>query len=285
MQIGAQQRVSFNGVADPQHDRPRNRLETGRCELWRIATKPAAATATPLRQEEWRSAVHRGIRFDVPRTTRVTWTPRVPSESRRLHYARGVRFRTGPSYHRYEANGMTHYPNPLRTRRRGAKACIAIHAVCGLVYLEATLAQEPGRVTIDAQRCLELESPDERLACFETQVDEAESRGSTAPATAGAPTPSSQQSIPTVDVAALPGQGAAADAPGQSEWVGNITSLREREPNQHVITLDSGQVWQQRGTERYPLRVGQRVRIHETRFGLRLQADGVNRYIPVERIQ
>jgi len=180
---------------------------------------------------------------------------------------------------------MTHYPNPPRARRRGVKTCIAIHAVCGLVYLEATLAQEPGRVTIDAQRCLELESPDERLACFETQVDEAESRGSTAPATAGAPTPSSQQSIPTVDVAALPGQSAAADAPGQSEWVGNITSLREREPNQHVITLDSGQVWQQRGTERYPLRVGQRVRIHETRFGLRLQADGVNRYIPVERIQ
>jgi len=56
MQIGAQQRVSFNGVADPQHDRPRNRLETEpgciaclRCASRRIATKPAAATATPLR--------------------------------------------------------------------------------------------------------------------------------------------------------------------------------------------------------------------------------------------
>ena len=181
-------------------------------------------------------------------------------------------------------NRMTRYPNPLHARRPGVMVCVVAHAVCGLAYLEATLAQEQGRVTIDARRCLELESPDERLACFETQVDEAQSRGSTAPATAGVPAPSPQQSIPTVDVAAPPGQGTPADAPGQSEWVGNITSLRERAPNQYLITLDSGQVWQQRLAERYTLRVGQRVRIYQSRFGLRLQADGVNGFIQVERV-
>jgi hypothetical protein len=179
---------------------------------------------------------------------------------------------------------MTQFPKPLHARRRGVKACVMAHAVCCLTYLEATLAQEPSRVTIDAQRCLELKSPDERLACFETQVEEAQSGASTAPATAAVPALSSQQSIPTVDVADLPAEGTPADTPGQQEWVGNITSLREREPNQYVITLDSGQVWRQRGAERYPLRVGQRVRIHQSRFGLRLQADGVNGFIQVERV-
>jgi len=175
-------------------------------------------------------------------------------------------------------------------------ACVVALAVCSLAYFEATLAQEQGGVTIDARRCLELQSPDERLACFETQVGEAQGRGSTAPPPAAAPAPAvvpapaavpaprTQQPIPTVDVAELPGQGAPADKPGQSEWVGTITALRQREPDQYVITLDGGQVWQQRGAERYPLRVGQRVRINQTRFGLRLQADGVNGFIYVARI-
>ena len=80
------------------------------------------------------------------------------------------------------------------------------------------------------------------------------------------------------------GEGAPADAPGQSEWVGSVTALRQREPNQFVITLDSGEVWQQRGADRYPLRVGQKVRIYQTRFGTRLQADGVNGFIHVFRV-
>jgi hypothetical protein len=163
-------------------------------------------------------------------------------------------------------------------------ACVVAQVVCSLAYFEATLAQDQGRVTIDARRCLEIESADERLACFETQVKGAESRGSTAPATAGVPAPSSEPLTRTVDVADLPRQGAAADAPGRSEWVGSITSLREREPHRYLITLDSGQVWQQRLAERYPLRVGQRVRVYQSRFGLRLQADGVNGFTHVERV-
>jgi hypothetical protein len=157
------------------------------------------------------------------------------------------------------------------------------HAFCSLIYLEAALAQEQDRVTIDARRCLELASPDQRLACFETEVGEAQNRGPTAPAVS-VPAPSSQPSAPTVDVANLPEQRAPASAPDQSEWVGNITSLRERAPRQYLITLDSGQVWQQQIAERYPLRVGQRVRIHKGRFGVQLQADGVNGFIRVERI-
>jgi hypothetical protein len=150
---------------------------------------------------------------------------------------------------------MTQNPNPQRARQRGVTACVVAQAVCSLAYLEVTLAQEQDRVTIDARRCLELAAADERLACFEAQVGEAQSRGSPTPATAAAPAtegtpataatavapaPSSQQSIPTVEVASLPAEGAPADAPGQSEWVGSVTALRQREPNQFVITLDSG---------------------------------------------
>jgi hypothetical protein len=206
-------------------------------------------------------------------------------------------------------------------RRRAVTALVAaIHVVCALAYVESTLAQQQDRVTIDARRCREIESSEERLACFEAQVDEAQGGGSRAPAPAAAPPPSSQQvgpppssqqveppsspqqvpppspqpvapqpsseqPTPIVNLSSLPGDSASTDKPGQSEWIGSITSLRQREPGQYVITLDTGQVWQQRGAQRYALRVGQRVRIQETKVGTRLQADGVNGYIHVERVR
>jgi hypothetical protein len=177
---------------------------------------------------------------------------------------------------------MAQHSTPLHARLRVVMVRVVTHAVCTLAALDPALAQEQGRVTIDANRCLELESPDERLACFEAQVKEAESAGSTAPVAAGVPAASPEQAIPTVDNAVPPGQG---DAPRQTEWVGTIVSLKEREPNQYVITLDNGQVWQQQGAMRYGLRVGQRVRIYESRFGQRLQADGVNGFIHVDRVR
>lgn len=69
--------------------------------------------------------------------------------------------------------------------------------------------------------------------------------------------------------------------------MGTITALRLREPNQYIVTLDTGQVWHQRYPERYALRVGQRVRIYESPWGAhqRLQADGVNGFIQVERVE
>jgi hypothetical protein len=163
-------------------------------------------------------------------------------------------------------------------------ALVAAQAICSVAHIEATLGQEPSEVTIDADRCSQIESPDERLACFEKQVEEARSRGPASPP-AAAPPPDPRQPVPTVDVAGLPGEGSPAERPRQTEWVGTITALRQREPGQYIITLDGGSVWQQRGAERYPLRVGQRVRIEESRLGVRLQADGVNGYIHVGRVR
>ena len=91
--------------------------------------------------------------------------------------------------------------------------------------------------------------------------------------------------LPTVAVARVPPQNAAADAP--SEWVGTITSLKVRAPNLYLITLDSGQVWSQQVAERYALRVGQRVRVYESKWGSskRLEADGVKGFIQVELVR
>src|SRR5262245_60209974 len=121
---------------------------------------------------------------------------------------------------------MTQYRNRSHAAWRGAMACVAL---CSCAFLEAAVAQEQGHVTIDARRCLEIETPDERLACFEKQVNEAQGRGSAAPAAAAVPppapqqvppptsqqaatpssqqtpAPSSQQPVPTVEVTKLPG--------------------------------------------------------------------------------
>jgi hypothetical protein len=179
---------------------------------------------------------------------------------------------------------MTRYASSRVTR--WYTACVAAQAICCLAHVEAALAQEPGQVTIDADRCREIASPDERLACFEKQVEDAQGRGAASPPPATVPpTGGGQQPIPTVDVAGLPAAGGSAEKPGQTEWVGTITELRQREPGQYIITLDGGSVWQQRGAGRYPLRIGQRVRIEESRLGIRLQADGVNGYIHVGRVR
>lgn len=180
---------------------------------------------------------------------------------------------------------MTQYANSLGARRLGVTAFVVAQLICSLAHTHATLAQEPDQVTIDASRCREIPSPDERLACFEKQVEEARVQGPTSPVSTTVPPAGAQQPVPTVDVAGLPAAGGAAAKPGQTEWVGTITALRQREPDQYIITLDGGSVWQQRGADRYPLRVGQRVRIEESRMGTRLQADGVNGYIHVGRVR
>jgi hypothetical protein len=177
---------------------------------------------------------------------------------------------------------MTHPHTPHSMRRSGVIAFAVASATCGVCCGSAN-AQDRNLVAIDVGRCLELASPDERLACFEAQANDAlrsERNEPDAPAPAGVPARDSQQPPPAVDAARLPQEDA------QTEWVGNITSLRERMPNRYLITLDSGEVWQQQVAERYPLRVGQRVRVYQTQWGnaQRLQADGVKGFIQVRRV-
>ena len=162
--------------------------------------------------------------------------------------------------------------SPRRHSRSRSLGCLL--ACAGLVgAIESVSGQQPDNVTIDARRCLQIESPAERLACFEAEV-------SAAPA---APAPAAPAR--TVDVAPpLPAAPAKAE---ESTSVGNITSLQAREPNRYLITLDNGEVWEQRVAKRFQLRVGQQVRVEPSQWGssYRLFIDGVNGFIQVARVR
>jgi hypothetical protein len=183
---------------------------------------------------------------------------------------------------------MQRHTNLQRSYRSRIATCLV--ACAGIVVcLDSAFAQSADQVTIDARRCTEIESPDERLACFEAEVDAARERSEAVPqasnSAAGTPPQPSQPPTRTVDLTRV--RDADERAAEQTEWVGNITSLSQRTPNRYVITLDSGDVWLQTVAERYPLRVGQRVRVYATRWGSnqRLEADGVNGFIQVERVR
>jgi hypothetical protein len=183
---------------------------------------------------------------------------------------------------------MNRYGDLQRAHTR--QICLSLLAFASLSMLAPAHAQEGDRVTIDAQRCIEIAEPTERLACFEAQVDAARENDAgraPAPAAPGAATsPQTQpQPVRTIEVPAQPRQSARDGEP--TEWVGSIASLTERQPGRYLITLTSGEVWLQKVAERYSLRVGQRVRIYNTRWGSaqRLEADGVNGFIQVERVR
>jgi hypothetical protein len=149
----------------------------------------------------------------------------------------------------------------------------------------AARAQEAERVTIDAGRCTEIESPSERLACFEAQVEAAREGDSPASTTSSAPPQSASSATRTVDLSRVRDPDARDGEP--NERVGSISSLTERQPNRYLITLDNGEMWMQQVAERYPLRVGQRVRIYASRWGnaQRLEAVGIHGFIQVERVR
>jgi hypothetical protein len=72
---------------------------------------------------------------------------------------------------------------------------------------------------------------------------------------------------------------------GKAELLDTIASLEQRNPNLWLITLQSGQTWRQMITKRYPMQVGDEVRIYPSRWGnaYRLTATRVSGYIQVER--
>ena len=153
------------------------------------------------------------------------------------------------------------------------------------------LAQDDGRVTIDARRCARIESPDERLACFEAQVNEAAEQPS-APASPAAPSattppPAAAPAATQVETARVAAQQNHDEAANRTEWVGVIAALEESRPRAYLVTLSTGEVWQQTVAERYALRVGQRVRTYSNRWGesYRLEAEGLNGFIQVGRVR
>jgi hypothetical protein len=180
---------------------------------------------------------------------------------------------------------------PNQRQWRTSAYLVTLFLMGSVIGVDRCLAQDDGLVTIDARRCIEIESPDERLACFEAQVKQpVKPQGATAPpaatgsAAAGSP---AAPPTPQVESVRVPAQQARGDEASPTEWVGSITALQERVPRRWLITLDTGQIWEQQVAERYALRVGQRVRIYESRWGghHRLEADGIKGFIQVDRVR
>jgi hypothetical protein len=196
---------------------------------------------------------------------------------------------------------MTRHHHPRRTGRPFGVTWLVMSAGCALACADGALAQNPGSVTIDARRCLQLTSAEERLACFESQVHDALGEGRERRDTARTEPPAAAETAPARQAEPPPARQAeprrdrrnrgadATEAASGTEIIGTIAALAERVPNQYVITLDNGQVWRQSVPERYPIRVGQRVRIYPGRWGssnrYRLAAEELGGFIQVERVR
>jgi hypothetical protein len=158
-------------------------------------------------------------------------------------------------------------------RIAGLTAFVAAAATIATIGIAAAQAPDPA-VSVDVSECVKLTTPEERLACFEAQVEVAK----TAPP---APAASGSQSSGAVEF------GSDGDQePEVPEIQARITDLRETVPHAYVITLDNGQVWRQTVPKSYGLREGIPVRIYYSRWrAYRLTNDQLKSFIQVERVR
>ncbi len=135
------------------------------------------------------------------------------------------------------------------------------------------------QVSVDVSNCVELTKPEERLACFEAQVEAAR----TAPP-AAAPAAASSAAA---DDFGLPEETDDDEGELPPDLVAKVAELRETVPNAYLITLDNGQVWRQKQPKYgYLLRPGYDVRIYATKISsFRLSTRQLAGYIQVERVR
>jgi hypothetical protein len=189
-------------------------------------------------------------------------------------------------------------------RARFKRTIAALAATAGsLLGIAAAIAQQPPQLTVEVGRCVVLEAPDERFACYEAAVAAAKAQPRAA-ATTQTPASASASPVPppaarVVELAGAPAAQTAVAAPKENdrraerrrepefeEFSSTIATLRETVPYAFLITLDNGQVWRQVQPKPYQLRTGQGVRLYSTGWrGSRLEADGVPGFIQVERVK
>ena len=188
--------------------------------------------------------------------------------------------------------------------------------VTGVAALWPAVAQED--LTVEVSECVELATPEERLACFEAQVEAARQQRSSSqgrraaepravPPAAAPPRAAPPAAAPQIEAARVPERNQAAEQRSESgerrnrrddrgprggdseeaEVVAKISALRETVPNQYVITLDNGQVWRQTRPMAYPLRPGADVRLYSTQWGdsFRLTMPERGGYVQVQRVR
>jgi hypothetical protein len=151
----------------------------------------------------------------------------------------------------------------------------AIAAVlAGVAAIRPAAAQAPAEtVSVDVSECVKLTTPEERLACFEQQVETSRTNPAPPGATTTAPPPPASSS-----------SSGGRDEPWPPDIQARVAELRETVPNAYLITLDNGQVWRQTVPKIYPLKPGDPVRIYYSRWrAYRLTNEKLNGFIQVER--
>jgi hypothetical protein len=162
----------------------------------------------------------------------------------------------------------------------------AVYGTIAILAVPCHAQSEASDLTIDIGECVELVSALERYDCYERLAQAAlaaDDGVGNGPGAAARPDPAAA----TLQARQAQSHGPAAQGSEATEVVSAITKLGERRPNEQVITLENGQIWRQTLTKRYPLRIGQEVRIYPTRWGdsYRLSALDRSGFIQVERIE
>jgi hypothetical protein len=165
----------------------------------------------------------------------------------------------------------------MRRTKRGLQTMgVAAAVFAGAAAIQLAAAQ----VSVDVSNCVELSKPEERLACFEAQVEASRS----APA-AGAPPAAASSAAP--DDFGFPERDDDDERESPPDVVAKVAELRETVPNAYLITLDNGQVWRQTQAKfGYLLRPGYDVRVYSSRWrSFRLTSRQLPGYIQVERVR
>ena len=174
-------------------------------------------------------------------------------------------------------------------------------SLCMLLSATTQAAEQSAPVIIDASPCLALTRPIERLTCFEDQAEAAQQPGASI----------LQQNLPVVSIprnTASQAQQAQPDPEPETpqtavndgnsfeedfgldnekekdrELIARIAVIKELNPNRKLITLENGQVWEQKETKPFMLEAGDEIRIYPSRWGTsyRLASQSHNGFITV----
>ncbi len=158
--------------------------------------------------------------------------------------------------------------------------------------IQPAAAQAPAEtVNVDVSECVKLTTPEERLACFDKQVESTRTSPA-APATpASATSPAAPVAAPTNSQP--PASSTTSSNAGRqnreeqhADIHARIREIHETVPNSYLITLDNGQVWRQTVPKAYALRHGDAVRLFYSRWGTyRLTNEQLRSFIQVERVR
>ena len=154
-----------------------------------------------------------------------------------------------------------------------------------LLFASIGLGQDEGAaIRIDVSECVDLAADSERYQCYERLVSAV--RPARAAETETDKLPASGGNLPGPEAGA-PTRTLEATTANATELTSTIATLEERRPNEYVIALANGQVWQQTTAKRYALRVGDEVRVYSTSWGrsYRLTAPRLRSYIQVELLR